>query len=277
MKIRKFKKRYWVTLVGVILLYIAATAGPLLPWSPLKPGYDEYLAETYSVHYPSQKGMPEYYKDLDAYIQANSKQFNLPVKKKIKLIRTDKASLQKYLPWMKTDNLGGVALQTGDVLYISYEKIEERGLQEEEFVRHEIIHLLHHQNANIINSFNAGKITYLSEGVPFYSGGPKYYSREEWLERLKKAKLEEATTGDSLYIPDAFSMYDPESGDEYRVSHMLYGEFIKYVIDMYGQEKFNTFNLEYLKTPSLHRELFEETYDKKLEVVAQEFETTLSL
>lgn len=277
MKIRKFKKRYWITLIGLIILYIAATAGPLLPWSPLKPGYDEYLAKTYSVHYPPAKGMPEYYKNLDAYIQANSTQFNLPLKKKIKLIRTDKANLQKYLPWMKTDNLGGAALQTGDVLYISYEKIKERGLQEEEFIRHEIIHLLHHQNAHIINSFSAGKVTYLSEGVPFYAGGPKYYSREEWLERLKKAKLEEATTGNSLYTADAFSVYDTESGDAYKISHMLYGEFIKYLIDTYGQEKFNTFNLGYLKTPSLHRELFEETYDKKLEVVAQDFEKTLFL
>lgn len=272
---KKFRKRYWLTAIGLIALYILCTAGPFFAWSPIKPGYEEFEAQAYTVYYPEGTALPAYYKSLDQYLTDTSTQFSFPLKKRIKLIRTDKASLQAFLPWMQTESLGGAALQTGDVLYISYEKIKERELDEEQFIKHEIVHLMHHQNSNIINAFSAGKVTYLSEGVPFYAGGPRYYSRNEFLGRLKKANLEETTTGDTIYSSDAFSALDEVSGERYRISHMLYGEFIAYLISTYGQEKFNTFDHEYLKTPSIHRQLFEEIYGKKLETALQEFEETI--
>lgn len=275
MKIIRFKKRYWITLLVVIGLYFLGTAGPLLAWSPMKPGYAEFKAKTYTVFYPEQTQLPEYYKTLDPYIERFSEELDLPLKKNIKLIRSNKENIQKYLPWMSTESIGGAALQTGDVLYISYEKIAEQGMNEEEFVKHEIIHLIHHQNATLINSFNAGKRTYLSEGVPFYAGGPRYYSREEFLERLKKVKLEETKEGDEIYVSDAFSSLDKESAEQYKVSHMLYGEFIGYLIRIYGQDTFNAFNHSFLENPFMHRELFEEHFGKKLEVVLQEFEDSL--
>jgi hypothetical protein len=275
MKIIRFRKRYWVTLLVMIGIYFLGTAGPLLAWSPVKPGYTELKAQTYTVYYPEATEVPEYYKTLDPYIKQYSEQLDLPLKKNIKLIRTNKANIQKYLPWMSTESIGGAALQTGDVLYISYEKIAEQGLSEEEFVKHEVIHLLHHQNATILNSFNAGKRTYMSEGVPFYAGGPRYYSREEFLERLRKATLEETTEGDTIYTEQSFAALDRESGEQYKVSHMLYGEFIVYLIATYSQEKFNAFNHAFQENPFMHRELFEEHFGQKLEVVLQEFEESL--
>jgi hypothetical protein len=275
MKLLKFKKRYWLTTIGVIVLYFLCTAGPLFAWSPIKPGYETFSAKTYTVYYPAGTELPEYYKSLDTYLAETSEQFTLPLKQHIRLIRTDKSSLQKYLPWMKTDGLGGVALQTGDVLYISFEQIAEREFNEEEYLRHEVVHLMHHQNSNMVNAFNAGKVTYLSEGVPFYAGGPRFFSRDEFIKNVKKAKLEETTEGDAIYTADAFAALDEQSAERYKISHMLYGEFIGYLIATYGQEKFNAFNHEYLKTPSIHRQLFEEQYGKKLEVVLQEFEEKL--
>lgn len=275
MRIIRFKKRYWITLLVMIGLYFLGTTGPLLAWSPIKPGYAEHQAETYTVYYHEDVPLPEYYKTLDAYITQYSGQLELPVKKNIKLIRTNKANIKKHLPWMSTESIGGAALQTGDVLYISYEKLTEQGMNEEEFVKHELIHLLHYQNATLINSFNAGKRIYMSEGVPFYVGGPRYYPREEFLEKVKRAKLEETLEGDEIYIVDAFSALDKESGDQYKISHMLYGEFIGYLISTYGQEKFSSFNHAFLENPFMHRELFEEHFGKKLEVALQEFEEEL--
>jgi hypothetical protein len=272
---KKFKKRYWITVIGLIIFYYLLNVGPLFPWNPWKSGYEEFKSQTYAVYTPQGTVMPTFYQSLDGYLTETSKQFDLPLTHPIKLIRVDKAHFKAYLPWMNTDALGGAALQTGDVLYVGFEKIAQQGLNEEEYVKHEVVHLMHHQNTNILNSAAGLKIEYLSEGVPFYAGGPRFYPREEFLERLKKVKLAETTSGDEIYTPETFSVLDEKTAEQYKVSHMLYGEFIKYLIDTYGQEKFNAFDHEFLKTPSLHRTIFEEQYGKKLEVVLQEFEEKL--
>lgn len=272
MKLLRFKKRYWITVLVIIGLYFLGTAGPLFAWSPIKPGYASFEAKTYTVYYPENSQLPEYYTFLDSYIQQYSEHLSLPLKKNIKIIRADKANIKKYLPWMHIESIGGAALQTGDVLYISFEKVEEQEMSEEEFVKHELIHLLHHQNTTLVNSFNASKREYMSEGVPFYAGGPHYYAKKDFLNSLKKVKLEEAKEGDDLYVSDAFTNLDKESGEQYKVSRMLYGEFIGYLITTYGQERFNAFNHAFLENPFMHRELFEEHFGKKLEVVLQEFE-----
>jgi hypothetical protein len=275
MKLRKFKKRYWLTTITFILLYYLFIYGPLFPWSPVKSEYVEMSAKTYSLYAFGNGTMIPAYPSLDSYISDTSKTFDLPLNNHIKIIRTDNKHLKNYLPWLNTDSLGGAALQTGDVLYVNAEKIQELGFKEEEYIKHEVIHLMHHQNTNIINSFNAGKVTYLAEGVPFYAAGPNFYSREELLERVKKLKLEETVEGNDIYTTESFSILDEESAERYKVSHMLYGEFIGYLIDTYGREKFNAFNHEYLKTPSIHRQVFDEHYGKKLEVILQEFEENL--
>lgn len=273
MKILKFRKQYWITILIMMALYFLGTAGPLLAWSPMKPGYEEFSASTYTVYYPKGTALPEYYKRQDTYIQQFCEQLDLPLKKHITIIRTSEANMQKYLPGISAESIGGVALQTGDILYINYEKVQ--GKAEEEFVRQKLIHLLHYQNTTIINSFNAEKRTYMSEGIPFYASGSRYYSRERFLKRLKNATLEETTEGDTIYRTDAFAALDKESGEQYKVSHMLYGEFIGYLMNTYGQEKFNAFNHAFLENPFMHRELFEKHFGKKLEVVLQEFEDSL--
>ncbi len=274
MKFRKFKKRYWISAICVILVYYLFVWGPLFPWNPIKSGYKEYKSQTYSVYFAQDTALPSYYQSLETFLSDTSTTFDLPISRSIKIIRTDKDHMRGYIPWLHTDGLGGVALMTGDILYINAEKIAEQELNEEEYVKHELVHLLHHQNTNIFNASRAGSITYISEGVPFYVGGPRFYSHDEFIEHLKKARLEESTEGDSPYVADAFKGLNEESAERYKVSHTLYGEFIKYLIESYGQEKFNTFNHEYLKTPSLHRTIFEEQYGKKLEVALQEFEDT---
>ncbi len=275
MKIRKFKKRYWITAICVILFYYLLAFGPLFPWNPIKSGYEELKAQTYSVYYQKDTELPAYYQNLESYLSETSITFNLPRTRYIKLIRTDKSHMKGYIPWLNTDSLGGVALQTGDILYINSEKIAEQKLNEEEYIKHELVHLLLHQNTNIINASRATKVTYVSEGIPFYLSGPSFYSQKEFLECLKKVKLQETTEGDEIYTADSFSGLDEQSAERYKVSHMLYGGFIGYLIKTYGQEKFNIFDHEFLNTPSLHRQLFEEVYEKKLEVVLQEFEESL--
>jgi hypothetical protein len=265
---------WFVPFLGLLLLVIVVLFlfGPLFPWSPVKLNYQTKSFQTYDVVYQTGTQLPPFYAELDSVITDIHTTLNLKLLKRIKLIRTDKQAFQGYLPWIQTESIGGAALQTGDVLYISYKKIQERKLSEEEFIRHELVHLINHQNSTLASAFRGGSVPYISEGIAFYMGGPKYYTDDEFLKRLRKASLTETTTGDQIYAADAFSTLDRTAADQYKISHMLYGRFIAYLITKYGQSTFNAFNKDFLSNPEKHREHFQKHFKQKLDVVLKDFE-----
>lgn len=272
---KKFRKKYWLSILVLLLLIVSFLFGPLFPWSPVKPGYQTREAEQFTLYSPTDRAIPEFYSSLDAEITTLSAALELPVKRDIKIIRTEKSAFQGYMPWLRTESLGGVALQTGNVLFVSYEKIAERQLSEQEFVKHELIHIILHQNSTLGNALRAGSITYISEGVPFYLGGPNYFPKNEFIEKIKPIDLKETTKGDAIYEDGTFNSLDEASGDRYKVSHMLYGEFVRYLVTTYGTNKFNAFNKAVLQDPGAHRKLFEEHFEMKLEAALQIFEEQL--
>lgn len=276
MKFPLFQLKILIPTLLFVIIALLFLFGPLFPWSPVKPGYQKYAFDTYSVVYPHDFYIPNYHADLNLFIEEIEATLQLPQKKRISVIYAKRADLQRFVPWLKTDGLGGIVLLTGDVVYINYEKISEMGTSQEEYLKHELVHALHHQNFPIPKSHQAAKITYMSEGIPFYFGGPYFYAGDEWVYRLSKTELQASPSGDQPFTAESFQNLDTKIGEQYKVSHMLYGKFIGYLITTYGQEKFNDFNQDFHSNPTNHRQLFDQHFGEKLEVVVEKFVTEIS-
>lgn len=260
-----FKKKVFIFfLVSFFLITILSfLSGPLFPWSPLKPDYAQYEGKHYAVYYSRGTSMPDFYKDLDPVLGKLSNTYNLTFHKKIKLIRTSENSLKFYLPWIRTEGIGGAALQTGDVLYINYEQIQQMDMNEEEFVNHEVTHLLQHQNTDFFKSFT--NIPYITEGTAVYFGGPRYFtSKDAFYELANKTPLEVNKNGNAIFTDKSFAKLNTKSGERVKFVYTLYGEFISYLINTYGNKTFNAFYHNFLEDPENHRELFQTHFDISL-------------
>ncbi len=242
-------------IISSILIFYSLFWGPLFAYNPIKLNYEKIKGENYELFYKNKLIQEPCFKNVDTYILQFEKDFRLRSKKNVKIIITEESDLKRFMPWKRTTGMGGMALQTGDVLYINVTPIYENSYNIEEYIKHELVHLLTYQNSGVINALKMDQM-WMIEGVPVAFGGPNYYTNEEFERMLQENEFRDAK---------------PSSGEGGRVYYTVYGKFIKFLCDKYGKEVFNTFLETYTKDPSDWNTHFENIFESDFESVEKEF------
>jgi hypothetical protein len=169
------------------------------------------------------------------------------------------------LPWMYPGPPAGVALLTGDVIYLNQDNLERRKANKIDYLKHELIHELMDQNSRIWHSVKFPH--WLEEGAAGFYGGPYYMSRSEFLEQWRTHHLIHAAGGKDLY-----SNLDPQDP---KFNYTLYRYFVEYLVKTYGRTAFQSYLHGYLLEPDHYQTIFRDQYGKAMEDVIRDFEGTL--
>jgi hypothetical protein len=241
------KRTLWFA--GILFVLMLFPYGPLFPWSPVKPGYDHVALERADVYFASGTTLDSAYRRIDEYI-AKSEQFHgLRAPKRICVVACkDWDSFRRFLPHMRGNGVGAVALATGTAIYVS-PRLVERGLDTGEFLRHEISHATLHQNQNLVTALRFGKVERLSEGLAVAYGDQKsYYTDAEFLARIKRENV--APFIDPARRAEAGSAFD------IRYAYVVWRRFNEHLMTTKGRDAYQKFLEASMQDPEAWRELF---------------------
>jgi hypothetical protein len=192
---RSRKRRLRWVIYGAVLLVVAFVAaafpfGPLFPWSPWKPGYRLSHSLRADVYYPRGTYLKDAYENVDAAVLGAEKFLGMDAPQRITVVLCrDWADFEHMMPHLRSRGLGGVTLATGTVIYIT-PKLDEKQFDHGEFLRHEVLHAVMHQNQTVRNALAMKNVAWLFEGLAVSYGQQKaYLSRGEFLERARKEDL----------------------------------------------------------------------------------------
>jgi hypothetical protein len=267
----KFPKRKLFTglaAVAFFLLLMAFPFGPLLPWSPIKPGYNSISYAHADVYVNKNEPEPEDYKLVDRMIAEAEEFHGLKFQKRVKVIDCKNwGDCQRSWFWMNVKPLGGVTLGTGDVIYLT-PRLKERNFSIAEFLRHELSHALISQNTTIRNSLKMTEQAWFSEGMAVWFGDQKaYLSREEFLEKAKTADLTK------VIDPAQMNRESPDWSARFVYPAQRY--FLEYLKQTHGPDRFHQFLVKYIHAPDDYQKLFTETYQQSLTDTVRQFEQAL--
>lgn len=252
----KFKKRKIV--VGALtcfglLLVMAFPFGPLLPWSPVKPGYHTVGYASADVYFSGAEDQLGDYGDVDRMMRDAEAFHRMKYLRRVKVIACKNwGDCERALPWLHVKGLGGVTLATGDVIYIT-PRLKEKNFSVAEFLRHELSHALLSQHTTIRKSLKMTEQAWFSEGLAVSFGDQNaYLSRAEFLERAPKE--------------DLAKFIDPELMDrsapawDARFAYPAQRYFLEYLKGRFGADRFQNFMVKYIDSPDNYRNLFNEAF-----------------
>lgn len=245
--------KFFFSLLVAVFIY-AFFFGPLIPFNPIKIGYTEILKSKAVVYIRDINSLQPFYQNIDQILLDVEEFTGLKYKDKVQvLVALEYQELGRYIPWLNYTGLGGVSLQEGNMVYINAKTIAARNYNEEEFVKHEVVHTLISQNTNLYNDFTLNNQHWVSEGVAGYFGGPYYYTTEEFKELFRAKKLVLGDKGGDLY-----TNLKPE---EAKFNYSLYRYFVGYVIQTHGRDKFKRFLHRYIQKPEDYAEIYSQEFD----------------
>jgi len=260
------KLRRALLLVSLLLLMAAFPFGPLFPWSPWKPGYERLPLARAEVFYPTGTEPKEAYRKIDSYVEGAERALRLNAPKRLTVIMTrDWDHFQRLLPHMRSRGLGAVTLATGTIIYIT-PRLEERGFDHGEFLRHEINHAVIHQNQGVISAYRMNELPWLLEGLAVSYGDQKaYLSREQFLIRVRRN-------------PDLLPVIDPArraASTDMRFAYPVWRYFVEFLMEHYGRERFQTFLIACMNDPRLWRAHFQQSFAEPLDAAVHRYEGSL--
>jgi hypothetical protein len=265
LKMRRSKIITGLALTVFLLLALAFPFGPLLPWSPLKLGYnrtsfaraDVYLG---SAHAP----MPDY-AQVEQMMREAEAFHGLRFHRRIKVIECKNwADCDRAMPWLNTHGLGGVTLATGDVIYLT-PKLREKQFSTAEFLRHELSHALLSQNTTIYSTYKLNEQPWFFEGLAVSFGRQQdYLKRDAFLLQAKQTEL--------LGYLDPAKRATPWNA---RFAYPAQRYFIEYVKEQLGAERFQQFLEGNIAEPLQWRRNFTAVFGQPFEQVAQAYEQAL--
>jgi len=234
----------------------------LFPWNPIKSGFRKIESSKATVYITEFNDENVVYK-LDEILQEEEEFHGIGFKKKFKIIILGKESnMKRFLPWMRGSGYS-VKLGSVNVIYIGANaRNSQHGIAV--FLKHEISHLLIHQNARSgSNNMEILKQGWLSEGVATYFGGPHYYDKAEFLE----VWTEKGLTFNNLYEENPLEM----DGSIFRLKYTYYRFFVEFLIETYGLEKLQAYLKSYIINPKNYKIIFPEIYDEELKEILQKY------
>jgi hypothetical protein len=237
----------------VFLLAMAFPFGPLLPWSPLKPGYHAISYASADVYFGGADDQLGDYGDVERMMRDAEAFHRMKYLRRVKVIACKSwGDCERALPCLRVKVLGGVTLDTGDVIYIT-PKWKEKNFSLAEFLRHELSHALLSQHTTIRKSLKMTEQAWFSEGLAVSFGDQNaYLSRAEFLERAPKE--------------DLAKFIDPELMDrsgpawDARFAYPAQRYFLEYLKGRFGADRFQDFMVKYIDGPDNYRNLFDEAF-----------------
>src|SRR2546425_1939673 len=101
LKLKKTKIAGWTAALLAALLVLALLYGPLIPWSPLKPGYRAASFSRADVYFNQAEALPEDYRQIDQMISEAEEFHRLKLHRRMKVIACkDWSSCRRHLTWM---------------------------------------------------------------------------------------------------------------------------------------------------------------------------------
>ncbi|MFC1622714.1 peptidase MA family metallohydrolase [Patescibacteria group bacterium] len=255
------KKYIILSLLLIFVLYLFW--GPLFPWNPLKIGYQKIQSEKCDLYIKDISSKDEIVYEIDKIIEEEEAWHDLKYKKKIKIIILDENSnMKRYLPWLKG---GGYAVSMGfmNLVYIGSDiRKSKYGL--EPYIKHELSHLLLHQNmSQNKDAFEMKKQGWLKEGIATHFGGPSFYQIEEFVSVCEEKGLDFSSLNE-------VDIWDVPVQDK-KIRYSYYQYFIQFLVKEYGLDKMQIYLKKYLNNPIDYKNIFIEVYDENLNSILDKF------
>ncbi len=229
--------------------------GPLLPWSPVKPGYAMAPFTRAEVFFGQTTSLLAGYREIDAIMTEAEAFHRLRFQRPVRVIACKNwGDCERGLPWLRVHSLGGVALATGDVIYIT-PKLAEMHFSTREFLRHELSHALLHQNTTLFKAYRIGQASpWLTEGLAVSFGRQRdYFSREQFLEMAARVDL-----------AGYFDPAHPASPWNARFAYPTQRYFIEYLKRQHGEDAFAAFLRQAIAAPDRTVALFGESFHRPM-------------
>ncbi|MBP6823772.1 MAG: hypothetical protein KA368_19635 [Acidobacteria bacterium] len=268
MKIPKRKLFIGLAAAMFFVLLMAFPFGPLLPWSPIKPGYSEASYARADVYFNKNEPEPNDYLLVDQMMAEAEAFHGLKFQRRVKVVACKNwEDCQRSWFWMNVKPLGGVTLGTGDAIYIT-PKLKEKNFSVAEFLRHELSHAVISQNTTIRSSLKMTDQAWFSEGIAVWFGNQtSYLSQAEFLEK--------ARTTDLTKVIDPVRM-DRNSPDwSWRFAYPAQRYFLEYLKQSQGNDRFQQFLNKYIHDPDDYQRQFNDTFQLSLADAVRQFEQTI--
>lgn len=270
MAVKIAKKKLFIVLAAAVifLLLMAFPFGPLLPWSPIKPGYSTVSYAHADVSFNKNEPEPDDYRLVDQMIAEAEAFHHLQFHKRVRVIACKNwGDCARAWPWMNVKPLGGVTLGTGDVIYLT-PKLKERNFSIAQFLRHELSHALISQNTSIRNSLKLTDQAWFSEGIAVWFGDQKaYLSQAEFLEKAKTTELAK------VIDPARIDRNSPDWNARFAYPAQRY--FLEYLQQTHGADHFQQFLKTYIHDPDEYQRLFNNAFQQSLPEAVRQFELAI--
>lgn len=149
--------------------------GPLLPWSPIRPGFAAITDGRVTVVYPEMERLPAPLRAPAALLREAEQFHRLSASRNITVfVCPDWPTAYRVLPRLARHGVGGITLVTGAAIYV-LPTVAERRLDPVEFVRHELSHALLYQNRGLLDASRIEEVEWLTEGIAVWFGDQKAY------------------------------------------------------------------------------------------------------
>lgn len=255
--------RRTLTLTAAALAIWSFGYGPLLPWSPLRPGYAALHSRRVSIVYPTGTSLPEALRNPDALVEEAETFHRLAAARPITVVLLpDWPAAYRVLPRLARRGIGAITLATGRTIYLM-PTISERGLDPVEFVRHELSHAVIHQNQTVFGAMKIVEVPWLAEGLAVWFGNQRAYITDEEFFRLAPRRDVEA------YIdPDLRGRLDGPF--DIRFGYVCWRHFNVFLAGRHG-EAYWRFVHAVARRPEMWRESFQEHFSQTLPQAVRAF------
>jgi hypothetical protein len=257
---------------ALVLVLIVPTGllayGPLVPWSPVHPGYDQLTLSRARILYPSGTTVPDAYRHVDQWIAEAEAFLEIRIHSRITIVVCEQwGDFHRFVPWIRGTSVAGVTLAMGDVVYIT-PKVAEKQLDPGEFVRHELAHAVLSQNASLRHAYSAPRRhPWLHEGLSVWFGRQRaFVTQEEFVERAPE-----------LGVAAAIVPGDGYGGRDLRFGYVAWRNFLDYLDQTFGHRVFIGFVHAANDDPDRIDALFRSAFGRSLEDEAAVFEQAVRM
>ena len=263
--LRRARRILLLLLTALVVAAIPALAyGPLIPWSPIHPGYQELKLGRARILYPTGSTLPDAYRHADAWIREAERFYDVraPRRLNIVLVRTW-SDFRRFAPWTYSEMLGGASLVTGNAIYIT-PRVNALKLDHTEFLRHEIAHSVLAQNASALSTYWSVKhLSWLSDGLAVWFGGYRTFgTQSDYFARARSG----AITSDIV---------ESQRVADLRQGYVTWRNFMDYLDQRHGHASFLAFVHAANRDPKSVESLFQSHLGRSIRQASSEFEAAV--
>jgi hypothetical protein len=263
--VRRARRILFLLLAAVVLAAIPTLAyGPLIPWSPIHPGYQELTLSRSRVLYPANSTLPEAYRHADTWIREAERFYDVPAAKRVNIILVRSwADFRRFAPWTYNEMLGGASLVTGDAIYIT-PRVNALKLDHAEFLRHEIAHSVLAQNAPAFSTYWAVQhLSWFSDGLAVWFGGYRTFGTQaDYFNRARSGAI-------------ASDIVQSERVPDLRYGYVTWRNFVDYLDQTHGHASFLAFVHAANSDPKSVERLFRAHLGRSIQEASSAFETAV--